>query len=221
MVNTHLIFKCYVRFVATIRSAGIQHKRWAKVTEKHCKLLQMKDGSSLLIKKQTNIHMKCAAGCSEQQTNKNRLFNLLCKQAPTEFPALGAPLRSRDWPLTFTCRGDAVIVWRSCRRLCISLLTRKIGIVLALTQTGTVCMKVQESELGPLIVQHANQAPMLQLSSYLALGALNWLMVGLVWESSVVKQGKFGFQHEQHQNFTLNKLRRQKQEAGRSIKTRN
>lgn len=31
-------------------------------------------------------------------------------------------------------------------------------------KAGTVCMKVQKSELGPLIVQYAKQAPWLQLS---------------------------------------------------------
>lgn len=41
-------------------------------------------------------------------------------------------------------------------------------------------MKVQKSELGPLIVQYAKRALRLQLSSYLALGALNRLVVGLV-----------------------------------------
>lgn len=41
-------------------------------------------------------------------------------------------------------------------------------------------MKVQKSELGPLIVQYAKRASRLQLSTHLAVGALNWLVVGSV-----------------------------------------
>lgn len=71
-------------------------------------------------------------------------------------------------------------------------------------KAGTVCKKVQASEPGPLIVQYAQPAPRLHHI---------WLQEarGVTIIKGVRIRGKFGFQHDQNQNFTLNKRRRKLQ----------